>query len=687
VPPRPSPAVRLSITSVLALLALTTVAGAALAFTPSGLLEIHTINVQQGDCTLVIGPDGTTLLIDGGNGGKGNSEVVPYLQAIGLLPADGLDYMLASHQDSDHLGGLDEVINAGYDVRLEIWDNGSNETGTQITQFENAASATTAGSVTAMGIGTTIALGNGATARCVAVGGIVLGHGSVSGASNNENDLSIALLVQYGGFDYLTAGDLGGGEWSVDRNCTGRTTGQVNVETPLAMSLLPGGGAGLLTADGVEVLHVNHHGSESSTNHQYMNLLTPSVALIQTGSGQGSTYHHPRIDVVESVLLAGAACVTAAPAFVLQTEEGSPTGSNTSFAGYCVGDIVVTTSGVGTYTVSASGQVSQGPNEIGAAGLNQPADFPFEGAADTTPPVVAVVQPNGGDSWGAGSVQDITWTASDDVGVTGVDLSYSADGAGGPFTTIAIGESNDGTYAWTVPNDPSTTVYVRVTARDAGGNSAADLSDGEFAITAPPALALHVHGLLVQNIASGGNRWNGRATITVHDQDHAPVSGIVVTGNWSGLVVQNGVTGTTDGSGVAVIESSKKKNPAGQFCFDVTNLASAGYTYDLAADVPQTPPAVCGPTLGGALAVSDILAAGSGGGTGVSIQFRIEEPSHVRIRVFDLTGRLVDTLLDAPTEAGTSFVRWAAAERPNGVYFLRVETDADVVARKVILAR
>ena len=34
-------------------------------------LEIHYINVQQGQCTLIIGPDGTTILYDGGNEDKG----------------------------------------------------------------------------------------------------------------------------------------------------------------------------------------------------------------------------------------------------------------------------------------------------------------------------------------------------------------------------------------------------------------------------------------------------------------------------------------------------------------------------------------------------------------------------------------------------------------------------------------
>jgi hypothetical protein len=37
-----------------------------------GTLTIHQINVQQGDCTLIVGSDGTTFLIDAGNIGIGD---------------------------------------------------------------------------------------------------------------------------------------------------------------------------------------------------------------------------------------------------------------------------------------------------------------------------------------------------------------------------------------------------------------------------------------------------------------------------------------------------------------------------------------------------------------------------------------------------------------------------------------
>jgi beta-lactamase superfamily II metal-dependent hydrolase len=338
----------------------------AFSFTPSGLLEIHAINVQQGLSVLIVGPGGTTILFDGGYNGKGSGEIVPYLQSIGILPEDGLDFMIASHLHSDHCGGLDEVIEAGYDVKRKTYDNGSDYWTLTVQDFKDAAEATSSGGSTKMTIGSVISLGNCASLTCVAVDGEVLGYGSVKDARNNENDRSIGILIEHHNFQYLLAGDLGGG--SSDSVCTNRGTFQVNVETPLAHSLVQNSGA-LLGATGVEVLHVNHHGSESSTNSDIMNLLTPQVALISVGEGQQVNWNHPRKAVVENVLNSQAGCISAESALVLQTEEGFPTGGETSFAGFCVGDIIIKSDGRMTYSLEASGDVSQGPVEITKAGL------------------------------------------------------------------------------------------------------------------------------------------------------------------------------------------------------------------------------------------------------------------------------------------------------------------------------
>lgn len=105
------------------------------------------------------------------------------------------------------------------------------------------------------------------------------------------------------------------------------------------------------------------------------------------------------------------------------------------------------------------------------------------GAADVTPPSVTLTSPVGGESWGVASVHNATWTATDNVGVTTVDLAYSTDGGATYPNAIATGLTNTGTYAWTIPALLSNTVRVRVTARDAAANSAASSSGANLAFT------------------------------------------------------------------------------------------------------------------------------------------------------------------------------------------------------------
>jgi len=325
-------------------------------------LEIHTINVEWGGSVLVVGPDGTTVLLEAGETGMGTNYVAPYLDSIGIEAADGLDYTIIGHQHCDHLGGMDEVVAAGYDVHVANYYNGSSTSSGCVTGWNTAAAGTTAGSPVSMPVGTVINLGSGATLTCIARNGSIIGGGTVS--VSNENDRSIAVLVKYGAFEYLWASDLGGG----DDACTGRSTTQVNVETSVIQAIVPGGANPLIFSGGIDVLHVNHHGSESSTNPTYFNLAAPSLAVIGTGDGQSTGWDLPRIDVVDDVLL-GAACVTAPNALVLQTEEGNPAGATLSTSGYCVGNIVVTTDGKSTYSVDADGGVHQGPDEYVSSGL------------------------------------------------------------------------------------------------------------------------------------------------------------------------------------------------------------------------------------------------------------------------------------------------------------------------------
>ena len=114
----------------------------------------------------------------------------------------------------------------------------------------------------------------------------------------------------------------------------------------------------------------------------------------------------------------------------------------------------------------------------------QPYLTPTTGA-DTQPPTVTVTSPNGAESWTGGSMHTVTWSAADNVGVTGVDLHYR-DSESAPWTALAGNLANGGSFTWFVHNTPTATARVRAVARDAAGNSGSDLSNDLFTITAPP---------------------------------------------------------------------------------------------------------------------------------------------------------------------------------------------------------
>ena len=93
-------------------------------------------------------------------------------------------------------------------------------------------------------------------------------------------------------------------------------------------------------------------------------------------------------------------------------------------------------------------------------------------------PFITVSAPNGGEDWQVGSTHDITWTSNKTSG--NVHIEYSTD-SGANWADIAASTSDDGTYSWTIPDNPSTTCLVRITDTD---GSPSDQSDAEFTISA-----------------------------------------------------------------------------------------------------------------------------------------------------------------------------------------------------------
>jgi beta-lactamase superfamily II metal-dependent hydrolase/fibronectin type 3 domain-containing protein len=260
---------------------------------PSGsLAKVYYIDIGQGASTLIVSPTGKTLLVDGGESGKGTSKVIPLLNTLGIAT---VDYTVLTHYHIDHDGGLGEVINAG---RLSgiAYDNGDDPTlippnfstsptstyGTYAA-YVNAINSHS-GTVTRMVAtpGTVINLGGGMQATILAQGGKLLSGGQVAINNSDLNTESISVLIEYNNFDFLVSGDLTGGG-STD---TAKTP---DVETFV----------GQLAGD-VEVMEFDHHGSTTANNRRFLSALKAEAALAE--AGYTNTFGHPNRETINKYL-------------------------------------------------------------------------------------------------------------------------------------------------------------------------------------------------------------------------------------------------------------------------------------------------------------------------------------------------------------------------------------------------
>jgi beta-lactamase superfamily II metal-dependent hydrolase len=239
------------------------------------------VDVGQGDCTVVIGTDGTVLLIDGGGPGHGATVET----ALNSQSLSSVDHVLVTHFDADHLAGLAEFL-LGPDNQpgtaddgapdAVLWDYGDD--GECTSQTCDRYRLARAGRARVITPGEVIPLGQ-ASAECVAVNGVLADGRLIS--TTDENARSISLLIRHGVTRALIAGDLtGGGLMTSD------------IETPVAQLV-----------GRLDLLHINHHGSNTSSNATALGLWSPRLGLMSVGTD--NSYCHPAADVQERLSASG----------------------------------------------------------------------------------------------------------------------------------------------------------------------------------------------------------------------------------------------------------------------------------------------------------------------------------------------------------------------------------------------
>ncbi|HBQ64842.1 MAG TPA: DNA internalization-related competence protein ComEC/Rec2 [Clostridiales bacterium] len=221
---------------------------------PSGTFIVTFLDVGHGDAAIIITPKGKTLLVDGGDEGKGIQVVIPCLVSLGI---NRIDLALITHFHQDHLAGLLEAANS---IRIETLGVSS---GSQELPEYREKLKLTVGELVEFSAGDIIQADQETQIRFLFPDPRLKKPEAGESLSVNEanpNNESMVFLLEAKGRTILFTGDI-----------------EKEVETVLCDRIRQLGGA--------DILKVAHHGSNTSSSAEFIQAVNPKISIISTGRG------------------------------------------------------------------------------------------------------------------------------------------------------------------------------------------------------------------------------------------------------------------------------------------------------------------------------------------------------------------------------------------------------------------
>jgi competence protein ComEC len=223
-------------------------------------MRVTFIDVGQGDSTLVEGPGGFVMLIDGGGRyddsfDTGARVVEPVLRARGI---SRVDLVVLSHPHPDHLNGLLRVL-ARFEVG-RVWTSGDDGHNPKYRELLALAHQ--------HAVATSVPTGFERSGMHIEPLGPWVGDVVGPPPGLDANNASLVLRASYAGHAVLFTGDIG-----VDGEA----------------ELVARGEAGLAIAS--DVVKVPHHGSRMSSGDEFLAAAQPALAVVSVG--KHNTFHLP----------------------------------------------------------------------------------------------------------------------------------------------------------------------------------------------------------------------------------------------------------------------------------------------------------------------------------------------------------------------------------------------------------
>ena len=221
---------------------------------PDGELSVHFLDVDQGDSILIIAPNGESMLIDTSIS-KMDDVIIEYLRSVGIKK---LDYLVLTHPDGDHIGSATKILEQIGANAVYMTDKiHTTKTFEKLIQTIERLDIT----LKIPKLNDVIKLGS---ANFTVLGPVE--------KTDNNNEMSIVLRLDYGEISFMFTGDAG----AESEN--------------LMLNKHPSG------AFKAQVLKLGHHGSSSSSTKEFLLAVEPSYAIISCG--KDNSYGHPHREVV-----------------------------------------------------------------------------------------------------------------------------------------------------------------------------------------------------------------------------------------------------------------------------------------------------------------------------------------------------------------------------------------------------
>lgn len=224
---------------------------------PDGDMAVHFLDVGQGDCSLIVMPNGKTVLIDASTREEGKN----ILEYLSYQRITHIDYFILTHPHADHIGGAKEIVDS-ISIGKVVMPDVETDTAT----FENLLNSIDKKNIPVhiAKPGNIISLDN---ANIKILGPV--------NKTDDLNNMSIVFRLDYGKTSFMFTGDA---ETSSEKDMLGKY------------------GKSEFTAD---VIKIGHHGASTSSSLGFLNAVSPKYAVISCG--KDNSYGHPHTETIDSL--------------------------------------------------------------------------------------------------------------------------------------------------------------------------------------------------------------------------------------------------------------------------------------------------------------------------------------------------------------------------------------------------